>query len=347
LKPMRAMAVTAFGRPLQPLELPEPVVPEGHALLRVIACGVCFTDVKTSRGQGPLGEHLSLPHVPGHEVIGEVMESNPPGLVDPGARAIVYQYWPCGRCGPCKRGAEPLCTDLRGWLGFVNPGGFREHLTAPVDRLVMVPPDLDPVLGAPLSCAIGTSVRAVTTRGAVGAGTRVIVIGLGGVGIHTAQVANAVGARTVGIDAHGPTLEAAGGMGLDVRRADDVSPEELRHELNGEGPDVVIDTVGSTATVELVAALVRRGGRIVGVGYSAATPLQMQVQKLVLDEIEVVGSRYASRKEMSFGISLVAEGRVRPVIGMVRPLEAANEVLDALVQGQVVGRAVIEIAGAA
>jgi D-arabinose 1-dehydrogenase-like Zn-dependent alcohol dehydrogenase len=105
--------------------------------------------------------------------------------------------------------------------------------------------------------------------------------------------------------------------------------------------------VGSTATVELAAALVRRGGRIVGVGYSAGTPVPIQMQKLVLDEIEVVGSRYASRKEMALGISLVAEGRVRPVIGMVRPLDAANEVLDALVKGQVVGRAVIEIAPAA
>jgi D-arabinose 1-dehydrogenase-like Zn-dependent alcohol dehydrogenase len=124
-------------------------------------------------------------------------------------------------------------------------------------------------------------------------------------------------------------------------------PSQLRHKLNDEGADVVIDTVGSMATIELAAALVRRGGRIVGVGYSAATPFQMQMRRLVLDEIEVIGSRYASRKEMSLGISLVTEGRVRPVIGMVRPLEAANEVLDALVQGQLVGRAVIEIVGAA
>ena len=339
---MRAMAITAYGGPLQLVDLPDPDVPHGHALLRVLACGVCATDVKTARGRMPFSAELELPHVPGHEVVGEVLETNPPGLLGAGTRAIVYQYWPCGRCGPCGRGDEQLCTDLVGWLGFVHPGGFRELLTAPIERLIPVPDGIEAAAAAPLSCAIGTSVRAVMTRGEVTSGDRVVVIGLGGVGIHVAQIAAAVGARVIGLDVHAPTLEMAGSLGLDARAADG-DATTLRDALDGEGADIAIDAVGTAETIALAAEIARPGGRIVGVGHSAGAA-GPPLQRVVLQELELVGSRYASLDEMARGVAMVAEGSVRPVIGMLRRLEQANEVLDALEAGRVVGRAVLELA---
>ncbi len=335
------MAVTAFGEPLRLIDYPDEAVPEGHALLRVLTCGVCHTDVKIARGRMPFSPRQRLPHVLGHEVLGEVLETNPPGLLGAGTRVVVYQYWGCGLCGPCRRGTEQLCTDLAGWVGFVDPGGYRERMSTPVERLLPVPDGVDPVHGAPMTCAIGTSVRAVTTRGAVRDGTRVVVIGLGGVGMHTAQVAMAVGGRTIGLDVHEPTVEAARALGVDARPADEIP--NLRSELHGAGVDVVIDTVGTAESHAVANDLVRIGGRIVAVGYASGTTLGLDVRRLVLEEIEVVGSRYASREEMARGIQLVAEGLVRPVVGMVRRLEDANEVLEALEQGDLVGRGVLEI----
>jgi D-arabinose 1-dehydrogenase-like Zn-dependent alcohol dehydrogenase len=337
---VRAMAVTDYGSPLEPIDLPDPQPAPGQALLKVLTCGVCFTDVKTSRGRMPFSSELALPHVPGHEVFGEVMATNPPGLLPTGTRAIVYQYWPCGRCPACLRGTDQLCTNLTGWMGFVHPGGFRERIAVPVERLIAVPATIDAVHAAPMSCAIGTAYRSVVTRGGVGPGDRVAVLGLGGVGIHAAQVARASGGQVTGFDVRASALAAARELDLDAREAAEDGTVDA-----GEA-DVVIDTVGIDGSIALAQRLVRRGGRIVAVGYSPAA-FSIPSTRLVLEEIEVVGSRYASRDEMARSVALVAAGLVRPVVRLIRPLEAVNEVLERLESGRVVGRAVLDVAGVA
>lgn len=343
---MRAMGVLAYGEPLVELDLPEPEVPAGHALLEILTCGVCFSDVKTSRGHMPYSADLTLPVVPGHEICGRVAETNPAGLAEAGVLATVFHYWPCGRCPSCRRGEETLCSDLVAWMGFTHPGGFAERIAVPVDRLVRVPPSIDPVHAAPMSCALGTAYRSVIVRGGVRAGCRVAIIGLGGVGIHAAQVARAAGASVVGFDLHGPTLGAAAELELDARRSDDPEAEgRLIGETGGEGVDVVVDTVGHADTLALADRLVRQGGRIVGVGYSPGSVVGVPTPRFVLGELELVGSRYAHRDDMDRAVALVEAGRVRPVVGLVRPLEEVNEVLDALEAGAVVGRAVLDVAG--
>jgi D-arabinose 1-dehydrogenase-like Zn-dependent alcohol dehydrogenase len=342
---MRAMAVTGYGEPLEEIEVPEPELRPGHALLEVLACGVCFSDVKTSRGHMPFSADLGLPHVPGHEIFGRVLRTDPPGAVEKNTRAVVYHYWPCGRCSACRRGDETLCREMVGWAGFTHWGGFTERIAVPVDRLVPIPQGIDPVHAAPMSCALGTAYRSVVTRGRVDAGSRAAVIGLGGVGIHAAQVARASGATVAGFDVHEPTLAAARELDLDARRADDEAGIlALLGSTDGEGVDVVIDTVGRGETLELARRLVRPGGRVVGVGYSPDSALTVPTSRFVLDEVEYVGSRYAHRDDLARAVSLVERGLVSTVVGMVRPLEDVNEVFEALEAGSVVGRAVLEVA---
>jgi propanol-preferring alcohol dehydrogenase len=106
----------------------------------------------------------------------------------------------------------------------------------------------------------------------------------------------------------------------------------------------VVDTVGHDDTLELARRLVRPGGRVVAVGYSPTSALCVPTPRLVLDEVDYVGSRYAHRDDLAKAVSLVERGLVSTVVGMVRPLDAVNEVFDALEDGAVVGRAVLEIA---
>jgi 6-hydroxyhexanoate dehydrogenase len=342
---MRAMAVTDYGKPLEPIEVPEPALRPGHALLEVLTCGVCFSDVKTSRGLMPFSEVLPLPHVPGHEIYGRVLASDPEGSVREGTLAVVYHYWPCGTCAACRRGDETLCRRMVAWAGFTHPGGFTERMVVPVERLVPIPGSIDPIHAAPMSCALGTAYRSVVTRGGVGAGMTAAIVGLGGVGIHAAQVGRAAGARTVGFDVHEPTLAAARGADLEVWRADDEDAiAELIGETDGEGLDVVVDTVGHDDTLELARRLVRPGGRVVGVGYTPSSVLSVPTPRFVLDEVEYVGSRYAHRDDLARAVSLVARGLVSMVVGMVRPLDEVNDVFGALANGEVVGRAVLEVA---
>ena len=257
---MRAMAVTAYGDPLAPIDVPEPSLAPGTALLEVVACGVCFSDVKTARGMMPYSADLELPHVPGHEVAGRVLETDPRDLLPTGTLVTVFHYWPCGRCASCRRGDETLCSRLEAWMGFTHPGGFQERLAVPVDRLVVIPEGIDPVQAAPMSCALGTAYRAVVTRGGVRAGSRMAILGLGGVGIHAAQIAASAGARVVGFDVHEPTIVAAAGLGIDARRSDDEGAvTAILDETEGEGLDVVLDTVGHAPTLTLADRLVTAG----------------------------------------------------------------------------------------
>jgi propanol-preferring alcohol dehydrogenase len=336
--------VTAYDRPVEPFDAPEPDVGPGYALLEILTCGVCFTDVKTATGQMPYSGSLALPHIPGHEIFGRVLASDPPGLVQEGTLATVYQYWPCGRCAACRRGDDPLCEALEGWIGFVHHGGFRERIAIRADRLIRIPTGIDPIEAAPMSCALGTAYRSVIARGGVRPGTSVAVIGLGGVGIHAAQIARAAGARVVGFEVHEPSLAMAETIGITAVASGNAGGEA---DERGDGFDVVVDTVGHEETFAQAGRLVRTGGRIIGVGYGPDAAFSIPSPRLVLGEIEVVGSRYAHRDDMERAIAMVAAGLVRPVVGMVRPLEEVNEVFDALRAGEVVGRAVLDVAGVA
>jgi D-arabinose 1-dehydrogenase-like Zn-dependent alcohol dehydrogenase len=342
------MVVTAYTEPLQPADLPRPELQPGSARLEILTCGVCFSDVKTSRGKMPYSDGLRLPHVPGHEICARVIETDPRGAIAPGTVVVVYHVSPCRQCGRCRAGQEQLCRDPRAWTGFTHPGGFQEQLVVPLDRLAPVPPSIDPIHAAPLTCALGTAYRSVITRGGVVAGTRAVVLGLGGVGIHALQIARAAGARCTGLDLSERALSIAGDLDLDARRADDPQSEErLLAGSGGEGVDVVIDTVGVPATIAAAERLVRSGGRIVAVGYGVGRTIELPSARTVLEEVELVGSRYVARDELRRAIDLVADGRVKTVVDRVEPLERANEAFEALEAGNVVGRVVLDVAGVA
>jgi D-arabinose 1-dehydrogenase-like Zn-dependent alcohol dehydrogenase len=339
------MGVTAYGEPLQPLELPVPEPPPGHARLEVLTCGVCFSDIKTARGKMPFSERLALPHVPGHEICARVAETNPAGALERGTVVVVYHLWPCRRCERCRAGEDNLCLYPEAWTGFTHPGGFQEQLVVPIDRLVPVPPGIDPVHAAPLTCALGTAYRAITTRGRVGPGSSVVVIGLGGVGMHALQIAAAASARAVGIDLSERAIAVAEGLGLTAFGSDSDTERRLLRAFGGDGVDAVVDTVGTADSLRRAERLVRPGGRIVAVGYALEGVLELPVAPLVLQEKELVGSRYVRMDELDRAIRLVADGRVRTVVDRVEPLEEVNRGLEALEAGEVVGRVVLDVGG--
>ncbi len=343
---MRAMAITEYGAPLEKIEVPEPQLRFGHALIEVLTCGVCFSDVKTAHGQMPFSKELKLPHLPGHEICGQVLDTDPSGALEPGTNVVVYHVWPCQGCSRCRAGEDNLCVNPQAWVGFTHSGGFQDRLLVPLDRVVAVPDSIDPIRAASMTCALGTAYRATITRGEVAAGSRVVVIGLGGVGIHVLQIARAAGALAVGLDTSQQAVEVARGLGLDARRADDPDTHgQLVAESGGEGVDVVIDTVGYEYTVQQANRLVRPGGRIVAVGYSPNINFSLPSPRFVLEEIQLLGSRYVRLDELERAIMLVADGRVEIVVDSVKPLEAANEAFDSLEAGDVVGRVVLDVRG--
>jgi D-arabinose 1-dehydrogenase-like Zn-dependent alcohol dehydrogenase len=336
---LKALAVTRYRRPLEFIDLDEPIIEPNTALIQVLTCSICFSDVKTWHGDMPFSASLPLPHVPGHEICGRVLASNPPGHLE-GAMVVVYHLWPCRRCERCRAGDENLCMDPRAWTGFTQHGGLRERMIVPLDRLTVVPEGIDAIHAAPLTCALGTGYRAVVTRGGITGGSRCAVIGLGGVGIHALQVAHAVGAHTIGFD----RSQRAVGLAEELRcqaictSVDQSVPRDFDRHF-----DLVVDTVGTDQTMETALRLVRPGGRIVAVGYSLTSSFTLASARFVLEEIELVGSRYVGLDELSRAIQLVADGRVQVAIDSVKSFRAANEAFSALAAGTVVGRTVVEV----
>jgi 2-desacetyl-2-hydroxyethyl bacteriochlorophyllide A dehydrogenase len=340
---MRAMCVVEYGRPLEPMERPRPSPAPGHALVEVLACGLCFSDVKTARGKMPYSASLKLPHVPGHEISGRIAECNGESSFAPGDRVVVFHNWACHRCSSCRRGEENLCQSLVAWMGFTHPGGFQEYVTVPFEYLVPVPAHIGPATAPVLTCAMGTAYRAVAVRGAVRAGERVVVLGLGGVGIHAAQVAQVCGARTLGVDRTDAKLEPARRVGIDALARADELDERARELTDGEGADVVIETTGVPSMVEAARRVGRPGARIVAVGYTAGETVTTSSDQFVLWEYSLLGSRYATRADMERGARLVADGHVQPVIDEVLDLEQANTAIARLEAGEATGRLVLAV----
>jgi len=338
------MAVSDYTMPLEAIDAPEPELRDGYALVEVLACGVCYSDVKTSRGQMPYSDTLTLPHIPGHEICARVIKTSPPGAFESGSVIVVYHYWPCGRCHRCKAGDENLCVDLQAWLGFTHDGGFRDRLAVPLDRLFAVPDGIAPVDAAPMTCAVGTAYRAVVTRGGVKPGGTVAVIGLGGVGIHALQIAAASGAQAVGLDIGERPIRVAHDLGLVAVNASSVDRNSFNTpSVIEEGFDVVVVTAGHEDAFRQGAELVRKGGRIVVVGYAMNIPFSIHSPDLALGEVEIVGSRYCSRDDLGRAIELVRSGQIRTVVDAVRPLEEVNEAYDDLIAGRIVGRVVLDL----
>ncbi len=342
---MRAMAVTDYNAPLELIDVPIPEVKPGFVLIRILTCGVCYSDYKTAHGKMAYSPTLKLPHVPGHEICGEVAEAGAETGFRVGERVIVYNYWSCGKCAMCRMGQENLCENLTAWVGFTNPGGFEEYLAVPAERLLRLPEGITPEQAAPTSCALGTSYRAVVTRAQVRPGQTVVIQGVGGVGLNSLQVARGAGARG-GAGVFGPErFEVAPAVGAGIGA---VGGEEARAMVrdftSGLGADVVIDTVGHAESLHDAAMMTRRGGRVVGVGYIVGGFARVQTDDYVLREIEFVGSRYVQRHELEHAIQLLASGQVQNVVDDVLPLESVNEAFTRLEQGKVVGRTVLRVA---
>ena len=343
---MRALAIVDYARPLEAVELDVPHPDAGMVLVRVRACGVCYSDYKTATGRMPFSAGLKLPHVPGHEIVGDVVETG--GGVTTlrvGQRVVVYNYWACGSCRSCRAGEETVCTDLKGWVGFTSPGGFQEYLVVPQQYALAIPDSIPDIQAAALSCATGTSYRAIVTRGRVVAGEWVLVVGIGGVGLQAVQIARAAGARVLAVDVDQHKLEVARTCGAVETALAGADAAARVMDLTGGGADLVVDAAGRQESLDLAARAVRPGGRVVMVGYVVGESRQIPSGETVLGEVSYLGTRYVRRDELARAIEMAASGAIQPVVDSVLDLEAANDAFARVVGGEAAGRVVLRVHG--
>ena len=341
---MRAIRLMGWQRPPELCDVPDPVPGPGEVLLRVAGAGLCHSDLHLMHW--PAGTlPYDLPFTLGHEVAGRVAALGPgAGGFDVGDAVLVYGPWGCGVCRRCSRGEEHLCA---GWArtrqrgcGLGRDGGLAEYLVVPSPRVLVPLGDLDPVAAAPLTDAALTPYHAIKRALAqVEPGATAVVIGVGGLGHVAVQVLRALsGMRIVAIDVRAEALALALDAGADVvLPAGDAVEAELRAALGPAGAGLVLDCVGSDATLALAGGAVAPGGHLAIVGLAGGTlPLR---RGGVAMEASVVISNWGTRAELAEVVALARDGRIHVEVERVG-LSDVVAAYTRLERGEVRGRLV-------
>jgi propanol-preferring alcohol dehydrogenase len=330
---MRAAVLREFGRPLEVADVSIPDPAGDEALVRVVATGICGTDLKIISGSFA---GTPLPIVPGHEVAGELVEDA--GGLRAGQRVACYIYDPCGECRWCTAGQPTLCPTSRR-IGFERDGGFAEYINVPRSNLLPFGDQLAFELAAVCMDAVMSPWHALVVRAALQPGETIVVAGAGGLGLSGIQIARSLGARVAAIDPIDTHRELALGDGAALA----VEPADIERvrEWSGGGADLGLEASGTRAGFEAAAACLRPGGRLVCCGYRPGVEYGLDSGRLVLEEITVLGSRAGSRDDARAALGALEDGRVKPYIMEQLDLSDANRALDLLREGKVLGRVVI------
>lgn len=332
---MKAAVYHGNGSRLAIEEMPTPALREGEVLLRVAACGLCHTDLHYLDHGVPTFQ--KPPIILGHEAAGTVDRIGP-GVsgVAPGDRVLAPSVWACGRCRYCRAGRENLCVDLV-MPGNHTHGGFAEFLAVPAKELVRLPPELPLERACIIADAVSTPYHAVKQRGQVRAGDSVAVVGCGGVGLNVVQCAALAGATVIAVDLNDARLALARRLGArhtinpgTTERVD----KEVRALTDG-GVDVAFEVVGNPKTIDLAFNLLRKGGRLVVIGFSHE-PVPINAAKLMFYELELAGSLGCGGGLYPEIVALVAAGRIDlgPIVSGTFPLDRINEGFDRLRHGE-------------
>jgi propanol-preferring alcohol dehydrogenase len=338
---VKAAVLDTFGAPLRvAADVGDPQPGAGEVVVRTRAAGLCRTDLKVIDGVIPT---VPLPHVPGHEVAGEVVAVGP-GVTSArvGDRVLVVLDLACGACRACRTGAWHHCTALER-LGIERDGGLAEFVRVPAHNAVPVPEGVDLADAAVVPDAVASPYHAVVRLAGVGPADTVAVYGLGGLGLSAVQIARLAGASVVAIartPARRRLAEELGARWTVDPDAGAVS-DQIRDLTGGRGVDAFVDLVGIEGSAEEGMRSCRKGGTVVVVGY-VVPRLDVPMMQLVYDEIVVRGSRGSTREDLLQVLDLVSDGRVRPVIAERIGLDDVNGALDRLRAGAVIGRSVVE-----
>ncbi|MGQ0607129.1 MAG: alcohol dehydrogenase catalytic domain-containing protein [Chloroflexota bacterium] len=337
---MRAIRLHAAGEPMRLDEVPIPDPSGAQVRIRVGGCGVCHTDLHIVDGTQP---RVSLPVTLGHEVAGFVDAVGPGAAEQPpiGQAVLVHGGWGCGRCRECGAGAEQRC-DRSIAPGFQADGGYAEAMLVPHPRHLVPLTRLDPVRAAPLADAGVTPYRAVRRAERwLRPGARVLVIGAGALGQFALQylrlVPDAGADLVVGVQERSPMrLARATELGADLALPE-TDPGALLDSL-GDQVDVVLDFVGSDATLAQAGAVVAPDGLVVLVGEAGGSaPFGFDGPPV---ESWLTTVAWGSHGDLREVVRLAEDGVLQWVVEPV-PLDEALAAHDRLRSGDVNGRLVL------
>lgn len=328
---MKAAIFETFRQPLQIRDIALPPCPPDGVLIEVMACGVCRSDHHSWSGADP----VALPHVPGHEFAGIVVEAGPLcRRYRKGDRVTAPFILGCGICPDCQAGHATICNEQI-TLGFGCWGAFAEFIAVPrADfNLVPLPESIGFEQAAAMGCRVTTAFQALLVRGRLQPGEWLAVHGCGGVGLAAILIARAIGARIVATDIRAEALALARAAGADITLdATQADIGEAVREATGGGAHLAVDALGIAHTFENSIRSLRKFGRHVQIGMPVGSHVEVRLPLLDIvyaRQVSIIGSRGMPAAGFAPLLAMVESGRL-DLAPLIRRRIALSEAGDAL-----------------
>ena len=333
-----------FGGPevLRVEDVPRPTPGPGEVLVQVRAVSVNRTlDLRVRSGRYERG--ATLPHVLGADPSGVIAELGPHVRRGIGERVTVSSHVRCGTCGYCRAGEDADCTGSES-IGVQRWGGYAEYVAVPERNAYAIADALSfaeaTVIGRHFPAAFN-----LAAKGEVKAGHWVLVMGAaGGLGSAGVQVATHLGANVIAAAGSDERVAAAVALGaragVNYRRQD--LTEEVRRITGGRGVDVVFENISDAGLWPKAFASLAPHGRLVTMGSHGGGQVTLDVARLYLNRLRIIGAAGANRRDIERALRDAAGGTFRPLIDRVMPLVAAAEAHRLLEDGATLGKAILD-----
>lgn len=341
-RPTMMRAAVFSGRPedglrVAQVEKPKPAI--GQVLIKVHACGICYTDVAMMYGE--FHSWGRYPVVPGHEVMGVVAEVGPGTSWPPVGTKVgmPFLFDSCNHCDYCVRGDQILCSSREKLLftGLHVNGGFAEYMLAPATHVIPIPDELDLTKAAPLMCA-GVTVFNGLRRAGLKFGDRVAILGTGGLGQLGIQFARAMGGTVAAVSRSRAAEKVARELGASHYIASAESPVAEALQKWG-GANVIINTAPSTQTANEAVGGLAPDGTLVILGLDEHA-VSARPEQLVMARQRIMGLPSGSPHDVRDTLRFVIDHGIMPQVTPVK-LEDADTICKNLFKGTQKGRSVI------
>lgn len=324
------------------VELPDPEPGPGEVVIAVRAAGVNRLDVLQREGP-PLIAGFSLPHTPGMDMAGDVVELGPDVTdVAVGARVLVKPGIHCGSCGPCRRGDDARCVASR-LLGGNRPGGYAERCVVPTSHVFPIPDGVSYSHAATIPTACSTAWRGLIGTGRLAIGETVLIHAAGsGVSTFATQIAVRAGARVIVTSRDPAKLDRARELGADVAidsTSGDVV-EAVKAATDDRGVDMVFDHVGPALFDASVGSL-RPGGRLVFCGTTTGASTTIVLPRLYHAGLSLLGVPSQSYADFASMLEQYWRLGLSSVVDVELPLESAAEAHARLERNDFFGKIVL------
>ncbi len=340
---MKAVLFHKHGGPevLRSDEVPNPTVSPREVLIEVHAASVNHLDIFARRGMP--GVKLPLPHIPGADAAGVVLEtgSEVEG-VQPGQRVTINPGISCGRCEFCAAGFGSQCITYH-MVGENIDGSYAELLKIPQHNVLPIPDEMSFADAAAAPLVFMTAWSMMISKGRIQPGEDVLILGAGaGVGTAAIQIAKMVGCRVFATASSDEKLDHARQLGADVliNYAEEEFDRAIRKLTDKRGVDVVIDYIGADTWVRSLRTA-RRGGRILTCGATTGPTPQTDLRHIFFRQLQILGSTMGSPRDFRDVMKCVFRGQLKPVVDRILPLSEAREAHELIEGRKVFGKLIL------